>query len=237
MPGGYARVLVVDDDPSSFESIRNRLLPESDILVGWQATCRLEEVSDEEFEHTDVVITDSDKQESTSLAESVSTVRSRFPFLQFLIVGSSGDDGEQVLMILLQSGAKGYVDLNTSGDQLASAVRRLAAGGTWLPPHVLARYVDLMAVIESLPVYQTASDPWSKFTSREERVLLLMACGRTDKEIARTLALDESIVTACLHQLMHRTGAVNRPTLIALYLYHKLFRSEILPSMDQSVLN
>ncbi|MBI3694675.1 MAG: response regulator transcription factor [Acidobacteria bacterium] len=237
MPATHTRVLVIDDDRGCFEQIKSQLQPEDDFVVGWRQTCCLQEVADEEFEQTDVVITDSDKQESNSLAESVSNIRSKFPFLEFLIVGTSGDDGDHVMMLLLQSGAKGYVDLNTSADKLASAVRRLAAGATWLPPHVLARYVDLMAIVESLPVYKTHPEPWSKFTSREERVMLLMACGRSDREIAQTLGVDQSIITSCLHQVMHRTGAPNRPTLIALYLYHKLFRSDFLTTLDQHQLN
>ena len=237
VPGTHTRVLVVDDDLDCFEQIRSQLQSEGDFVVGWRQTCCLRDVADEEYQQTDVVITGSDKQESTSLAESVSTIRSKFPFVEFLIVGTSGDDGEHVMMLLLQSGAKGYLDLNTSADKLASAVRRLASGGTWLPPHVVARYVDLMAIVESLPVYRTHPEPWSKFTSREERVMLLMACGRSDREIAQTLGLDHSIVASCLHQLMHRTGAPNRPTLIALYLYHKLFRSDVLPTLDQQQLN
>ena len=237
MPGTYTRVLVVDDDAGSFEQIRSQLQPEGEFVVGWHPASCLQDVADEEFEQTDVVITDSDKQESNSLAESVSTIRSRFPFVEFLIVGTSGDDGDQVMMLLLQSGAKGYLDLNTSADKMASAVRRLAAGATWLPPHVLTRYVDLMAIVESLPVYKMHPEPWSKFTSREERVMLLMACGRSDREIAQMLSLDQSIITSCLHQVMHRTGAPNRPTLIALYLYHKLFRSDLITTLDQQVVN
>ena len=232
MHGGYARVLVVDDDVSCFEQVKRRLQPEGDLVVGWRQTLRLDEVPDEEFEQADVVIADSDKQESAALADSVSAIRSRFPAVEFLFLGTSGDDGEQVLMILLESGAKGYLDLNTSADKLAVAVRRLAAGGTWLPPHVVARYVDFMAIIEALPAYKMTAEPWATFTSREQRVMLLMACGRSDKEIAQTLGIADSIVNACLNQLMHRTGAVNRQTLIALYLYHKLFRSEILETMD-----
>ncbi len=237
MQGGHARVLVVDEDVRCFEQIRRTLQSEGDFVVGFQQTLRLDEVPDEEFAQADVVIADSDKQESTSLANSVATIRSRFPAVQFLLLGTSGDDGEQVLVILLESGAKGYLDMNTSADKLGAAVRRLVAGGTWLPPHVLARYLDFMATIEDLPGYKTADDPWSTFTSREQRVMLLMACGRSDKEIAQILGVNDSIVSACLHQLTHRTGAVNRPTLIALYLYHKLFRSEILETMDHGPAN
>jgi DNA-binding NarL/FixJ family response regulator len=221
-----ARVLVLDDDANCYEQIARQLPPQCGFVVGWRRSLFLADVADEELERTDVVITDSDKQDGATLAQAVSAVRSRFPALKFLLLGSSGDDGDQTLMILLESGARGYLDLNTSADKLAAAVRQLVSGGTWLPPHILGRYQDLISTIDFLPLSRALDDPLSALTSREQRVLLLIACGRSDKEIARTLGVDESTITACLNQLMHRTGACTRPILVALYLYYNLFRSE-----------
>ena len=91
--------------------------------------------------------------------------------------------------------------------------------------------------VEFLPKTGAENDPWSTFTSREQRILMLMTCGRTNREIASVIAVHESVVAATIQQLMHRTGAVNRPSLIAYYLYHKLFRNEALPAMDAAYQN
>ncbi len=230
MPAGMAKVLLVDDDAQFFEEVKNRLRTERDIVIGWSKTRILEEVPDDEYRHADVVMTDSDKH-GPELAEHVSQVKSRFNHLQFLIVGSAEDD--MVTMILLESGARGYLDLQTSGENLGSAIRRLASGGTWVPPHILARYMDLIQMVEFLPKTGAENDPWAQFTAREQRILMLMACGRTNKEIGRVVGVDEGVVSSSIHQLMHRTGAINRPSLIAYYLYHKLFRGSDVPSMDQ----
>ncbi|HYM13868.1 MAG TPA: response regulator transcription factor [Bryobacterales bacterium] len=234
MPASQARVLLVDDDAQFYEEVKSRLRSERDIIIGWSRTRLLEDVPDDEYEHADVVMTDSDKH-GPELADTISTVRSRFNHLQFLILGSAEDDS--VTMILLESGARGYLDLHTSGDSLAAAIRRLSSGGTWIPPHILARYMDLIQMVEFLPKTGTENDPWSQFTAREQRVLMLMACGRGNREIAAVISVDESIVASTIHQLMHRTGAVNRPSLIAYYLYHKLFRGESLPIMDKALDN
>ena len=67
---------------------------------------------------------------------------------------------------------------------------------------------------------------------------MLMACGRGNKEIGRVIGVEEGVVSSTIHQLMHRTGAINRPSLIAYYLYHKLFRGgEGLPAMDEVMEN
>ena len=92
-------------------------------------------------------------------------------------------------------------------------------------------------MVEFLPKTGAENDPWSTFTSREQRILMLMTCGRTNREIASVIAVHESVVAATIQQLMHRTGAVNRPSLIAYYLYHKLFRNEALPAMDAAYQN
>ena len=234
MPASMSRVLLVDDDARFFEEVKNHLQSERDIVIGWSQTRMLEEVPDDEYAHTDVVMTDSDKH-GPELADKVSKVRSRFGHLKFLILGSAEDD--TVTMILLESGARGYLDLHTSGDNLAAAIRRLASGGTWIPPHILGRYLDLIQMVEFLPKTGTEDDPWSQFTSREQRLLTLMACGRSNKELSVVMGVPETVVVSTLHQLMHRTGAVNRPSLIAYYLYHKLFRGEGLPMMDSATQN
>ncbi len=229
MPATGAKVLLVDDDARFYEEVKNRLRTERDIVIGWSNTRWLEDVPDTAYADVDVVMTDSDKH-GPELAEDVSKVKSRFSHLQFLIIGSAEDDS--VTMILLESGARGYIDLQTSGDNLGSAIRRLASGGTWIPPHILARYMDLIQMVEFLPKTGAENDPWSQFTAREQRILMLMACGRSNRDIGRVIAVDENVISSTIHQLMHRTGAVNRPSLIAYYLYHKLFRGEQMPGMD-----
>lgn len=229
MPSSLARVLLVDDDAKFYEEVKSRLRTERDIVIGWSQTRELEEVPDDEYAHADIVMTDSDKY-GPDLADTVSRVKSRFNHLQFLILGSAEDDS--ITMILLESGARGYLDLQTSGENLPAAIRRLASGGTWVPPHILARYMDLIQMVEFLPKTGTENDPWAQFTAREQRMLTLMACGRTNKEIGKVVGVDEMVVSSTIHQLMHRTGAVNRPSLIAYYLYHKLFRGESLPTEE-----
>jgi DNA-binding NarL/FixJ family response regulator len=223
-------VLLVDDDARFFEEVKNRLRSENDIVIGWSQTRWLEDVPDDQYETADVVMTDSDKH-GPELAEKVSQVKGKFGHLQFLIIGSAEDD--TVTMILLESGARGYLDLQTSGDYLAPAIRRLASGGTWIPPHILGRYLDLIQMVEFLPKTGHENDPWAKFTAREQRILMMMACGRRDRDIASVIGVHESVVMSTIQQLMHRTGAVNRPSLIAYYLYHKLFRNaDGLPALD-----
>ena len=235
MPASLSRVLLVDDDARFFEEVKNRLRSERDIVIGWSQTGTLDEVADNDYASADVVMTDSDKQ-GPDLAEKVSKVKGKFGHLQFLIIGSAEDDS--VTMILLESGARGYLDMQTSGDHLASAIRRLASGGTWIPPHILGRYLDLIQMVEFLPKTGAENDPWAKFTAREQRVLMMMACGKRDREISSVIGVHESVVGSTIQQLMHRTGAVNRPSLIAYYLYHKLFRNaDGLPSLEAALEN
>jgi DNA-binding NarL/FixJ family response regulator len=234
VPASLSRVLLVDEDAHFFEELKSRLQSERDIIIGWCPKRALEEVSDDEYARADVVVADSDKH-GPELADDVSRVRSRFNHLKFLIIGSAEDD--TVTMILLESGARGYLDLQTSGDSLPAAIRRLTAGGTWIPPHILGRYLDLIQMVEFLPKTGTENDPWATFTSREQRMLMLMTCGRNNREIATVVGVHESVVAATIQQLMHRTGAVNRPSLIAYYLYHKLFRNEGQPALDTALQN
>jgi DNA-binding NarL/FixJ family response regulator len=84
------------------------------------------------------------------------------------------------------AGAVGYLlkDRVMNGEEFIDAVRRVAAGGTVMDPHVIAKLLTSGG----------ARSPLARLTPRERGVLELMAQGRSNAAIAQALFLSESAV-------------------------------------------
>lgn len=122
-----------------------------------------------------------------------SQLRERLPSCRSMILTTFGRPG--YLRRALEAGAAGFVVKDTPSEQLADAVRRVAAG---------LRVVDPALAAESL-----ASGP-SPLTQRESEVLRIAARGGTVADIARELFLSQGTVRNHLSSAIGKTGARNR---------------------------
>jgi DNA-binding NarL/FixJ family response regulator len=120
------------------------------------------------------------------------------PDVRFLALSVS-DAAEDVIDVI-RAGARGYVTKTISGEDLTSAVHRVADGDAVFSPR-LAGFV-----LDAFRSGETVSDPeLDQLTAREREVLQLIARGYRYKEIAGRLHLSprtvESHVSAVLHKL------------------------------------
>ncbi len=105
---------------------------------------------------------------------------------------SVSDAAEDVIGVI-RAGARGYVTKAISGDELAEAVQRVAAGDAVFSPRLAGFVLDAFAAEPPVPV-----DPeLDSLTPREREVMRLLARGYAYKEIARRLSI--SIKTVETH--------------------------------------
>jgi two-component system, NarL family, response regulator DevR len=120
-------------------------------------------------------------------------IRSADPGIAAVILTSYDDD--EALFSAIMAGAAGYVLKQVRGTHLVDTVRSVAAGQSLLDPvvasHVLARVVARAAAESTVHL----SEP-------EERVLVLVGQGFTNREIAGRLGLDEEAVEDHLSALL-----------------------------------
>jgi DNA-binding NarL/FixJ family response regulator len=114
----------------------------------------------------------------------------------------------------LKAGARGFLLKDSGPDLLAQAVHAAAAGDALIAPNVTVR---LLAAFADVATTRTAQ-PVDPLTDREEEVLLTVARGRTNAEIADELAISLSTVKTHLASLMMKLGARNRVEL-AMWAY------------------
>jgi len=117
----------------------------------------------------------------------------------------------------LKAGARGFLLKDAGPELLAQAVRAAASGDALIAPSVTARLLSTFAGLGASPS-GPASQPIVPLTEREEEVLVTVALGRTNAEIADDLSISLSTVKTHLASLMGKLGARNRVEL-AMWAY------------------
>jgi DNA-binding NarL/FixJ family response regulator len=115
----------------------------------------------------------------------------------------------------LRAGARGFLLKDAGPELLVQAVRSAADGAALIAPSVTLR---LLRAFADVPAGRPAAQPISPVTAREEEVLLAVARGMTNTEIADALHISLSTVKTHLASLMAKLGARNRVE-IAMWAY------------------
>jgi DNA-binding NarL/FixJ family response regulator len=105
---------------------------------------------------------------------------------------------------IIGAGAKGYLTLGAPESEVRMAVQIVQDGSVWAPRKILARLLDRRQNDPSAPAIKPV------FTARERDVLGLLHAGRSNREIATALDIDESTVKAHIGRLMRKVGVTNR---------------------------
>ncbi|HAY69114.1 response regulator transcription factor [Acidimicrobiales bacterium] len=114
----------------------------------------------------------------------------------------------------LRAGARGFLLKDAGPELLAQAIHAAARGDALIAPSITARLLASFAASSPAEPQQ----PIEPLTGREEEVLLTVASGRTNAEIADELYISLSTVKTHLASLMSKLGVRNRVE-IAIWAY------------------
>jgi len=115
----------------------------------------------------------------------------------------------------LRAGARGFLLKDAGPELLVQAVRAAAEGDALIAPNITVR---LLAAFSDQHGEQAPTQPVQPLTGREEEVLITVARGRTNAEIADELHISLSTVKTHLASLMGKLGVRNRVE-IAMWAY------------------
>ena len=115
----------------------------------------------------------------------------------------------------LRAGARGFLLKDAGPELLVQAIRSAANGDALIAPSVTVR---LLAAFSDKPAEAPPAQPREPLTAREEEVLVTVARGRTNAEIADELHISLSTAKSHLASLMSKLGARNRVE-IAMWAY------------------
>ncbi|MFI4920976.1 MAG: response regulator, partial [Gammaproteobacteria bacterium] len=114
-------------------------------------------------------------------------------------------DDDYLLLEGLRAGAKGYLLKDVSLEQLLTAIREIAAGGSFINPAVTER------VLQAAGKTSLSSGPAAQeLTERETHVLRLVAGGYSNREIATALEVSEGTVKNHVSSILAKLGVRDR---------------------------
>ena len=122
-------------------------------------------------------------------------------------------DPDEYVYKALQAGASGFVLKDISPEDLVAAVRTVADGGALLAPSVTRRLISRFAAPPSLD--SSVVSRLERLTSREREVLVAVATGSSNIEIAEDLFVGAATVKSHVSSILTKLGLTNRAQAVA----------------------
>lgn len=200
------RLLLADDHTIFRAGVRMLLDLEPDIEVVGEALEGSQAVDLTAKLMPDVVLMDIAMPRMDGL-EATRHIKSEYPNTHVLVLTMHRSD--EYLFEMLRAGASGYVIKGAETSELINAIRVVARGQVFLYPSVAGKLVR-----EYLELSGVGNDPTSSLTPREKEIMILLAEGYGNKEIADKLVISTSTVYTHRAKLMEKLGLTSRHELI-----------------------
>ena len=208
------RVLVADDQELVRTGLRMILDAQPGIQVVGEATNGREAVSLARQLRPDVCLFDIRMPELNGL-EATRALAGPAVEDPLAVVVITTFDLDEYVHGALKAGARGFLLKDAGPELLTQAVHAAANGEALIAPSVTVR---LLAAFADLRTSEPLRQPIEPLTAREEEVMVTVARGLTNAEIARDLHISLSTVKTHLASLMNKLGARNRVE-IAMWAY------------------
>ncbi len=195
------KVFLLDDHEIVRRGVRELLETEPDLEVVGEASTAAEAIQRIPAVRPDVAVLDVRLPDGSGV-EVCREVRSQQPELACLMLTSFSDD--DALFEAIMAGAAGYVLKQIRGNDLVSAIRRVARGESLLDPIVTAK------VLHRLRNPNEEDERLAKLTPQERRILDLIAEGATNRQIGNTMHLAEKTVKNYVSNMLTKLGMSRR---------------------------
>jgi len=199
------RVMLVDDHEVVREGLKALLNRREGMTVVGEAGSVAQSVKVAASVKPDVVVMDLRLPDGTGI-EACREIRSELPGTKVIMLTSYAD--EEAIMSSILGGASAYLLKQTRGSQLAEAIEGVARGESRLDPAVTQRVLD--EVRKSASGESKASSPEAKLTENEQKILYLIAEGKTNREIAADIFLSDKTVKNYVSNILSKLNMKRR---------------------------
>lgn len=210
------RILLVDDHDIVRLGLMTLLNDQPDMEVVGEASAAAEAVKTAERLQPDVVLMDI-RLPGEGGIEAARQVIQQVPNSKIVMLTSFADD--ELVVRAIRAGAVGYVLKQVGNEELLRAIRAAARGEALLDPSTTARLLSRVRKAER----KADEDAFRDLSGREMDVLIHLAKGKTNAEIARLLNLSEKTVGNYIGNMFEKLRLKNRIELAAYAYEHNLF--------------
>lgn len=212
------RVLIADDHPIVRDGLKKLLSLESDIEVVAVAGDGREVLEQAAQHRPDVILLDLRMPNLDGIG-TLQALQQRGSQAKVIILTASEDKNEFVQVMKL--GARGIVLKQTASELIVKSIRKVHAGEIWLDSQTTAAVMRQFAstATETQPAQGRVRER-SPLSAREREIVMLVAQGYKNKEMAEKMFISEQTVKNHLHNIFDKLGVSDRLEL-ALYAIHK----------------
>jgi DNA-binding NarL/FixJ family response regulator len=210
------RVMVIDDMTLIRQGIESLLRDRESVEIVGQAADVPEAMNTIAQLDPDVVLLDQDMP-GLATPEAVSLLKQHHAHPEIIVMSETPD--EERAFRALEAGASGYVLKDISPENLVRAIHGVCDGRTVTHPYITRRLIERFRVLMQERTSQNGAH-LAGLTNRELGIVVEMAEGATDREIAKKANLGESTVKSHIRSILRKIGARNRTQAVA-YLLRK----------------
>jgi DNA-binding NarL/FixJ family response regulator len=212
-PAGDVTVLLVDDQELIRRGLRMVLEEEPGLRVVGEAADGEQAVRICATLRPDVVVMDV-RMPGLDGVEATRRIVAAHPGTQVLVLTTF--DLDEYAFAALRHGASGFLLKDVPPSELARAIRRVAEGDAVMAPSTTRRLLDRVVGHLDAPVAPPDDGPLAPLTERERQILLEMAGGLSNAEIAAKLFLAENTVKTHVGRILTKLGLRDRVQAVVL---------------------
>lgn len=193
------RIVIADDHDIVRAGLKQIIADEEDMEVAGESNSGeklLELIKKHDY---DVVLLDL-KMSGMNGIEVMKHIKAIKPSVPVIVLSMHAED--QYAVRTIKAGASGYLTKETAGDNLISAVRRVAAGGKYISPTLAETLAESVAGGGN-------ELPHENLTDREFQVLCMIASGKTVSEIGAELFLSVKTISTYRQRILEKMNMKN----------------------------
>jgi DNA-binding NarL/FixJ family response regulator len=209
------RLLVVDDHEVVRQGLVSLLERREHFQVVAEAGTAAEALEMARKFEPDLIVMDVRLPDGSGI-EACREIRAEFPRTRVVILTSYPD--EEAVLSAIIAGASGYLLKQIRGRDLVSALESVGRGESLLDPAVTEKVLDRVRRIAT----GTYTDEMAQLTQQEQKILLLVAEGKTNKEIASDVFLSDKTVKNYVSSILSKLNLERRAQAAAFVARHRM---------------
>jgi DNA-binding NarL/FixJ family response regulator len=193
------RILIIEDQTLMRQGLKTILDLEPGLQVVGEASDGKSGIQTALSLRPDVILMDVQMPVMDGI-EATLAICAAWPEARVIILTTFGRD--EYVYQGVRAGAAGFLLKDTPADQLIATICRVAEGEVFIQPEIASRMLSSM-IAPQTPLFEPISD-------REHEVLVLLAQGHSNREIADTLVITEGTVKNHVSNILSKLQAENR---------------------------